>query len=112
MHKVECRKCGKEYQKNDKVAVEQEPICYTCALRALCNGCSPEEGDFNTASLQSGEISDKELSWLEEDLRAVESGRSVKEKYCHTDWDDDEVRLNYEEMYSYQENEDLDSEEN
>jgi hypothetical protein len=48
-------------------------------LNEFIGGRPPEEGDFNSAYLTSGEISDKELKWLKEDLRAVEQGRSIRE---------------------------------
>lgn len=35
-------------------------------------GRAPEEGDFNSARLTSGEISDKELRWLQADLESVD----------------------------------------
>ena len=49
--------------------------CYSCALDYFTGGRAPEEGDFNSAHLLSGEMSDKEWRWLQEDFRAVESGR-------------------------------------
>ena len=84
-----CSKCQKNFQRNTEVggtmalAVgrKSSPECYACALTSLTGGRAPEEGDLNSARLISGEISDKELGWLMEDLRAVESGSSVLEPY-------------------------------
>ena len=99
--KVECCKCGKTYEKNKEVAKDCEHICYNCALERLCAGSCPEEGDYNTALLQSGEISDQMLKELQRELAAVERGSS-----CQVREDDDtEEGPNYEEMYSYQESE-------
>ena len=100
---VTCEKCGKQYQKNDKIAQGREPICYSCALKGLTVNGGPEEGDFNTASLISGQMSDQEYGWLQEDLKAVESGRSSFEPY---EDNDDEDAVDYEQMYSYQEDDD------
>jgi hypothetical protein len=102
MYVVKCSACGKNFDFNPKVnsnlanAVgrDSEKSCYSCTLASLTGGRAPEEGDFNSASLISGEISDKELGWLMEDLRAVETGRSVREPYEEADeetssiWDD------------------------
>lgn len=86
---VTCSICNKNFDFNPKVdsniasAVgrDSEKSCYSCALASLTGGRAPEEGDFNSASLISGEISDKELNWLMEDLRAAESGESIREPY-------------------------------
>ncbi len=102
MYAVKCCVCGKNFDFNPNVnsnlasAVgrDSEKSCYSCTLARLTGGRVPEEGDFNSAHLISGEISDKELNWLMEDLRAVETGRSVQEPYEEVDeesysmWDD------------------------
>lgn len=62
-------------------------LCYVCALKSLIGNRVPEEGDFNSARLISGEIDDKELKWLMEDLRAVEQGRSLR---CTSDDEEQE----------------------
>ncbi len=54
-------------------------ICYGCALQEFTGGKPPEEGDFNSARLVSGEMTEKEWKWLQEDLRAAEEGRSIRE---------------------------------
>jgi hypothetical protein len=105
--KVECCKCGKLYQKNEQVAKDCEHICYNCALERLCGGCCPEEGDFNTALLQSGEISDQMLKELQRELVAVERGSSC---HIYEDNDTDQEAVDYEEMYSCQESEQDDRE--
>ena len=84
-----CTKCGKIFERNTNVkstmaaAVgrNSESLCYSCALKSLVGKRAPEEGDFNAAHIISCEISDKELAWLMEDLRAVEEGRSIREPY-------------------------------
>lgn len=89
MHEAVCQTCGKEYQKNSNVnrtlaeatGRNSTDICYACALERITGGYAPEEGDFNSTHLISGEISDKELGYLMEDLRAVEEGRSIREDF-------------------------------
>jgi hypothetical protein len=79
---VTCSVCGKSYEKNSNVnstmaaAVGRDSshICYACALERITGGHAPEEGDFNSAHLISGEISDTDLGYLMEDLRYVEEG--------------------------------------
>lgn len=86
---VNCSVCGKEYEKNlnvnstmaAAVGRDSEHICYACALERITGGHAPEEGDFNSAHLISGEISDTDLGYLMEDLRNVELGRSTFEPY-------------------------------
>jgi len=88
MEKI-CTVCGTTFEQNQKVvgttmslAVGRDPEserCYSCVLDSLTGGRAPEEGDFNSARLVSGEMSDKEWQWLQEDLRAVETGRSIRE---------------------------------
>jgi len=66
-------------------------ICFDCALAEITGGRAPEEGDFNSARLVSGEISDQDLQYLDEDLRAVEEGRSISEPSdddTDPDWQD------------------------
>ena len=89
MYTTTCSECGKIFDCNGNVngnlanAVGRDSgqSCYACALQSLTAGRAPEEGDFNSARLISGEISDEELGWLMEDLRAVEQGRSIVEPY-------------------------------
>jgi len=72
MHKAVCGTCGKEYLKNDQVAVGCNDICYDCALKGLIGDGGPEEPDINTALLQSGEISGDDLACFRRELEAVD----------------------------------------
>ena len=86
MSERKCSICGKIFQKHDLGQIADladvlgsetsGQLCYDCALQKVTGGSCPEEGDFNTARLISGEITDQELQWLQEDLRAVVTGRS------------------------------------
>lgn len=100
MYTTTCTQCQRQFERNEKVSGtmaealgrNSRSICYGCALMEFTGGRTPEEGDFNSARLVSGEISDNELRWLMEDLRAVEQGRSMveypdDEKEC-IDWCD------------------------
>jgi hypothetical protein len=102
MYSLKCSVCDINFDFNPKVnsnlasAVgrDSDKSCYSCTLNRLTGGRFPEEGDFNSARLISGEISDRELSWLMAELRAVETGSSVYEPYeeadeeTHNIWDD------------------------
>lgn len=96
MRQQTCSVCRRSFEKNDKVndtlaeAVgrDSRSICYGCALKEVTGGNPPEEGDFNSAHLISGEISDMNLKYLMEDLRNVELGRSTFEPY-YEDSDED-----------------------
>ncbi len=68
---VSCGKCQKLYEKNVETK-GQTHICYDCALQSLTGGQHPEEGDFNSSRIMSGEMSDDERRWLAEDLRSVD----------------------------------------
>ena len=89
MRTTTCEVCGKQYERNDKVnstlaeatGKNSRSICYACALEEITHGHAPEEGDFNSAHLISGEISNTDLGYLMEDLRNVELGRSTFEPY-------------------------------
>lgn len=114
-----CTVCKKTFEQNQDTGLTNMAFavgrdtdherCYSCALDYVTGGRAPEESDFNTAHLISGEMSDKEWRWLQEDFRAVESGRrSVWEpmdseddenwcyrccrdyQYCICDTEDDE----------------------
>lgn len=98
MARVTCSRCQKEFERNESDditslanAVGRDPgeqLCYTCALDKITGRCAPEEGDFNSARLISGEMTDDERRWLQEDLRAVESGCSIRESFDDTRWDE------------------------
>ncbi len=87
-HECTCTSCGKKFDQNSELqhlrsalATSSGAVCYGCALAEITKGRAPEEGDFNTARIVSGEMTDKEARWLQEDLRAVEEGRSIREPY-------------------------------
>lgn len=101
MIKLNCGKCNKQFEALDDTSTE-EPICYGCALDSITGGRAPEEGDFNSARITSGEMSEKEWNWLQEDLRAVEQGRSIRE-YEEIEHDD-LIECNDEDDY-YEEDE-------
>lgn len=99
MNEKVCCTCGKLFNKNEKVNAtlagavgrNSRSICYSCALEEITGGHAPEEGDFNSAHLISGEVSDTDLGYLMEDLRNVEFGRSTFEPYerdSDEDWED------------------------
>ena len=69
-----CPKCGKPFTSS-----KSEGNCYDCALDKITHGLPPEEGDFNTAAIVSGTLTAKEAEYLQEDLRSVEEGTSVRE---------------------------------
>ena len=99
---VKCDTCEKTFSKNitsskgliDKDA--QEHTCYSCTLEKLTDGRPPEEGDFNTAAITSGEMSDDERRWLQEDLRMVEHGSTrripIEEEQELYNFDEDDDR--------------------
>ena len=111
MSKQKCSNCGKLFQQNDSSQITNwgctlgrdpdKQLCYSCALEKVTGGSCPEEGDFNTAHLISGEITDQEWKWMQEDLRAVETGRSSFEpddcqeneddyEFEDSEWDDED----------------------
>ncbi len=86
MDTVTCSVCSKHFERlYEKRTCD---ICYECALKKLCGNFAPEEGDFNSARIVSGEMTEQEEKWLQEDLRAVETGRSIREPYSN---DEDET---------------------
>lgn len=75
MDKTKCIRCGEIFEtRNNSV------ICYDCTLQDLIGGCPPEEGDFNTAKIQSGTITDEEINNLQKDLESVETGRNFRDE--------------------------------
>src|SRR3989338_3215847 len=86
-----CTKCGKIFERNDDRGItyyglvvgreENRPLCYNCALDEVTGGKAPEEGDFNSALLMSGEMNNNQWKWMQEDFRAAERGGSVFEPY-------------------------------
>ena len=82
-----CEKCGKFFLKliqNSnltaiKNVIDQEPeshVCYNCTLERITGGFPPEAGDFNSARICSGEMTEREQFLIQEELYAVEQGVS------------------------------------
>ena len=67
-----CANCSKEFETRKS----DGNVCYHCALQRITGGSPPEEGDFNTARLVSGTMTEDEERWLRQDLEAVEGGAS------------------------------------
>lgn len=80
-----CEKCAKKFETRKSDA----ETCYGCALKRITGGHAPEEGDFNTARLVSGTMTEEEERWLRSDLEAVEGGAS------HPDFEPEEWPDNY-----------------
>jgi len=69
-----CSECNQDFRtRNDS------DLCYGCTLSGLTLGMSPEEGDFNTAKIQSGTMTDEEWRLLQMDLWQAETGISLPE---------------------------------
>jgi len=84
MEKKTCTCCGNEFQTRN-----ESDLCYSCTLQSLTGGRAPEEGDFNTAKIQSGTMTDEEIGYLQKDLESVEEGRSFREiDVDFEEWDD------------------------
>lgn len=84
-----CATCLKEFE-TQKV---DGNICYDCALQRVTGGSPPEEGDFNTARIASGTMTEEQERWLRMDLEAVEGGVS------HPDFEPEEWPDDYEDDY-------------
>lgn len=72
---AQCSSCGKKFQKLvDGNAGQSSPSdqCYSCSLESLTKGSPPEEGDFNTARIRSGEMTEEERRMLWDDLKSVD----------------------------------------
>jgi hypothetical protein len=67
-HESVCGTCGKNFRSQRK----DSTTCYGCALTRLIGNGAPEEGDFNSALLISGEMSDEDARQLQEDLESVD----------------------------------------
>jgi len=65
------RTCG-TCDKNFKSQRKDGNTCFGCALERITNGQPPEEGDFNTALIVSGEMSDRNARQLQEELEAID----------------------------------------
>lgn len=64
-----CSKCGKTFRTNNN-----SEKCYNCTLDGITGGYAPEEGDYNSAKIMSGEITEQEFRRLQQELGAVELG--------------------------------------
>lgn len=73
MYIAVCNTCGKTFKRlYEKMSTD---ICYACALELFCGKFAPEEGDFNSARLTSGEMSEQDARWLQEDLESIDHSR-------------------------------------
>ena len=89
---VRCEVCGNIFQRTPDFSGTNNE-CKRCCLKDITGGLPPEEGDFNTAMLRSGEYTDEEYAALMQDLASVESGCTASEeddyyyecRYCDSD---------------------------
>lgn len=65
--------CGKTFRTSNN-----SDKCYDCTLEDITHGNPPEEGDFNTAGIVSGTLTEAERGHLQQDLESVETGRSIQ----------------------------------
>jgi hypothetical protein len=85
----ECSKCHKQFDTSNN-----SDLCYSCTLDQVANGFPPEEGDFNTAGILSGTLTEAERHNLQQDLESVELGRTTQEEGEEEepdDWEFDET---------------------
>lgn len=87
-HRVTCHVCGKSFERQG-YKKDDEPTCYRCKLDEVCHGRAPEEGDFNTALFYSGEMSDREVQELNDDLYSVEHGGDSFYRHDNDSCDED-----------------------
>ena len=73
MYTVICSVCEKTFER--LYEKRERDICDGCALKELCGNFAPEEGDFNSARIISGEMTEQEERWLQEDLESVDHSR-------------------------------------
>ena len=88
MYERTCKKCDKVFQSQK----EDSTTCYGCALKHFAGNRAPEEGDFNSALSVSGEMSDQEARWLQEDLESVDHGGEEERQrsLCEDFYDEDD----------------------
>lgn len=92
IHECICGTCGKHFSSQNK----NSTICYGCALTRLIGNGAPEEGDFNTTLLTSGEMSDEDARLLQEDLESVDHSREEEfQRRLVEDYYDDDHRWDY-----------------
>lgn len=77
--------CGKTFRTSN-----DSDKCYDCTLEDITQGNPPEEGDFNTAGIVSGTLTDQERSYLQQDLESVELDRTTPEEEEEDYWEFDE----------------------
>ena len=71
-HECTCKTCKRKFRSQQK----DSTICYGCALKHFAGDGTPEEGDFNSARLTSGEMTDEQTRWLKRDLESVDHSRA------------------------------------
>ena len=78
MFKPICQTCGKIFGTEK----DNAQVCYDCAFGIMTgNQLPPEEGDLNTASISSGQMTKDEKYWLARDLQSIDhSAEDVYEK--------------------------------
>ena len=76
MYITTCKVCSDIFEVSDEKV--GRGICYKCTLKDLCGNHAPEEGDFNSAMIISGEMTEQDAQLLQEDLRAAETGQSFR----------------------------------
>lgn len=87
-----------EYRNVTQGLLALEAYCFNCTLTRITGERCPEEGDFNTARLVSGEMSDEDISALRSDLASVESYDPFEDEWDAAErWDKDTDR-SYEEQ--------------
>ncbi len=71
-----CSACHKPFQRHPEVGTSgAESICFGCALRRISGVSFPDDWrDVNSALLVSGEISDRDLRELKDELRRADPG--------------------------------------
>jgi hypothetical protein len=84
--------CGKAFKTSN-----DSDKCYDCTLEDIAHGNPPEEGDFNTARIVSGTMTETERGYLQRDLESVELGRTTEEEYEDGREDDEEYYPDEEE---------------
>lgn len=85
-----CSKCGKFFEQTESEWAKYMAIvlgrdtsaelCYSCALEKLTPNTVPEESDFISALLMSGQMSDEDEKSLRQDMQDREEGRSHFER--------------------------------
>jgi hypothetical protein len=68
--------CGKSFKTSNG-----SDKCYNCTLEDITHGNPPEEGDFNTAHIVSGTLTETERRYLQQDLESIENGTTTEEEF-------------------------------